>query len=142
MRSICGLLALLALPPVLAACGDRPAQAALRRNSPLVWRAVGTWSGRGSSQTGSFEVTTGALRVTWDARDIQTPGSGRLRVALHSAISGRALQTIVDVRGAGANTAYVQDDPRTSYFEVDAVGLDLEVRRAWIVLHVGRVGAR
>ena len=90
---------------------------------------LGTWSGRGSSQTGSFDVTSGALRVTWEARESGAPGAGRLRVDLHSAISGRPLQTVVDVRGAGADTAYVADEPRVSYLQIDAHGVDTSAPR-------------
>ena len=57
------------------------------------WHPLGTWSGRGDRQTDSFDVTTGALRIHWETSHETTPGAGRFKVSLHSAISGRPLQT-------------------------------------------------
>lgn len=91
---------------------------------PVLWRALGTWSGGGSLQTGSFDVTTGALRLRWEATSARPAPEGRLTVTLHSAISGRPLQTVVEHRGAGAATVSIADEPRTSYLDVQAEGLD------------------
>lgn len=92
----------------------------------LAWRTLGTWSGRGDGQTGSFDVSTGALRVTWEARDgatAETPFS----VVLHSAISGRELQTVVSTHGPGGASVYVQDEPRVSYLVIHAADIDWRV---------------
>lgn len=101
------------------------------------WHTLGNWSGRGHIQTESFDVTTGALRLTWAARPATAPkkpgqGPDRLRVVLHSAISGRALQTVVDHAGAGAGTAFFEDEPRVSYLVVEADGVEwsLELEEA------------
>jgi hypothetical protein len=85
-----------------------------------VWRSVGTWSGRGNRQTESFDVTTGALRLRWEARGATGSGEGRFRVTLHSSISGRPLQVFVDHAGAGGDTAYAEDEPRTSYLVIES----------------------
>jgi hypothetical protein len=86
----------------------------------IVWRSVGTWSGRGNRQTESFDVTTGALRLRWEARGAGGSGQGRFRVTLHSSISGRPLQVFVDHTGAGGDTAYAEDEPRTSYLVIES----------------------
>jgi hypothetical protein len=100
-----------------------PAESAMR------WHELGAWSGRGTRQTESFEVTTGAMRLTWETRSGESaPTDGHLRVSLHSAISGRPLQTIVDVRGAGGSTVNIEDDPRTSYLVIESENLDWRVR--------------
>lgn len=91
-----------------------------------VWHALGTWSGRGDRQTDSFDVTTGALQLRWQARET-TPGAGRLRVSLHSAISGRPLQTILDVRGSGAAAIFAEDEPRVSYLVVESAGVEWQL---------------
>jgi hypothetical protein len=96
----------------------------------IVWRSVGTWSGRGNRQTESFDVTTGALRLRWETRGAATPGTvsspgdGRFRVSLYSSISGRPLQVVVDRSGPGADTAYVEDDPRVSYLVIESDQLE------------------
>ena len=69
------------------------------------------------------------MRLTWESRSGESaPDAGRLRVSLHSAISGRSLQTIVDVRGAGGSTVNIEDDPRTSYLVIESENLDWRVR--------------
>lgn len=98
----------------------------------LVWRTLGTWSGRGTRQTESFDVVTGALRVTWEtragpARDDGAAPGGAFSVVLHSAISGRELQTVVSTRGAGGATVYVQDEPRMSYLVIDGIDIEWQV---------------
>ena len=41
-------------------------------------------------------------------------------MSLHSAISGRPLQTVLDVRGSGGADVYFEDDPRVSYLVVES----------------------
>ena len=66
------------------------------------WRTLGTWTGSGSRQTESFDVTTGALRLRWETRAMAAGASaGSFRIWLYSAISGRPLQLIVEQAGAG-----------------------------------------
>jgi hypothetical protein len=46
-------------------------------------------------------------------------------VTLHSAISGRPRQDVVDHDGgAGSGTAHISDDPRVSYLMIEADGVD------------------
>ena len=93
----------------------------------MVWRQLGTWSGRGNSQTGSFTVETGALRLRWEARNESPAGSGRLRVTLHSAISGRLLQVIVDHQGVGQGLTPLESEPRVSYLVVESQSVDWSI---------------
>ena len=69
-------------------------------------------------------MVTGALRLRWETRATSRAGGGHFRVWLHSAISGRPLQLVVDKAGAGAGTAYVADDPRVSYLVVESEQVD------------------
>jgi len=122
-----GLVAVLVSAAVSVACRDSVAPAvATAAPAPraVVWRTLGTWSGQGSLQTGSFDVSTGAMRLRWDATRERAPGEGHLTVTLHSAISGRPLQTVVDHAGPGGASVSVADEPRTSYLDVQAEGLD------------------
>ncbi len=88
------------------------------------WRVVGTWSGRGNTQTGSFDVATGALRLRWETRNDGSQGAGTFRVSLHSAISGRWLQTVADVRGTGSDAVYLEDEPRLSYLVIESQNVE------------------
>jgi hypothetical protein len=90
----------------------------------VVWKTLGSWTGRGNSQTESFIGLTGALRVNWRTQNESPRGTGRFRLILQSAISGRDLQEIVDETGQGADIAYVADDPRVFQMSIDSANLD------------------
>ena len=99
-----------------------PAKAATRE--VVAWRSIGSWSGRGNTQTGSFTSDTGSLRVRWQTGHEVRPGDGAFRLTLHSAISGRPLVRAVDHRGVGADTAYLGEDPRVFHVVVDSAGVE------------------
>jgi len=95
------------------------------RTPQMIWRSVGTWSGRGSKQTESFTSDTGAPRVRWEAKPAAGGSSDRtFRLTAHSAISGRVLQQVVDERGPGSGIDYVSQDPHVFYMAVESAGLD------------------
>ncbi|OFW27261.1 MAG: hypothetical protein A3H97_13005 [Acidobacteria bacterium RIFCSPLOWO2_02_FULL_65_29] len=112
---------LLALTLLAPACRE-PANPASRE--AVAWRPVGSWSGHGNGQTGSFSVETGALRVRWQATNDRSAGGSAFTVWLHSAISGRPLQVVVDRRGTGSDSVYLEDEPRMSYLVVESGDLD------------------
>jgi hypothetical protein len=113
-----------ALPCVTASCGGDVPRA---RTPTVVWRKLGSWSGRGSMQTDPFISDTGSLRLRWETRNEPTPGTGIFRVTLHSDVSGRALVVAVDARGVGHDTTYVSEDPRPFFLAVESANLDWTV---------------
>ena len=104
-----------------AACRDAPPRAG---QPTVVWRSLGSWSGRGSMQTDAFICDSGSMRLTWQTRNEPAPGAGFFRVTVHSDVSGRALLQAVDVRGAGSATAFVTEDPRPFFLAVESANLD------------------
>jgi hypothetical protein len=108
------------------AAGCRQHENAPAAGTPqMIWRSVGTWSGRGSKQTESFTSDTGALRVRWEAKPAAGDSNDRtFRLTAHSAISGRVLQQVVDERGPGSGIDYVSQDPHVFYMAVESAGLD------------------
>jgi hypothetical protein len=92
----------------------------------VVWRVLGSWSGRGSEQTDSFTSETGALRIRWEAKPPDdSAAAGRFRLTIHSSISGRPLSSaVVDHKGAGKGTAFVSEDPRVFFAVIESQGLD------------------
>lgn len=125
-------LAMSALVAAMAwstACGgDAPAAITPRPTADdLEWRELGSWSGRAGRQTESFEVSMTAMRLRWKTTRETAPGTGRFTVTLHSAVSGRPIQTLVEARGEGAATVNVADEPRWSHFVVDAANLEWEM---------------
>ena len=62
----------------------------------VMWKQLGSWSGRGNAQTESFVGLTGSLRFHWRTTEENPKGQGRFKLILQSAISGRALQEPVD----------------------------------------------
>ena len=108
------------VPFVLAGtgCNTAPARAEEAGQVTTTWRALGAWSGDGSRQTESFDVTTGALRLRWETRP--TGRDATFKVWLYSAISGRPLQLVAESAGARSGTADFADDPRVSYLVVES----------------------
>jgi hypothetical protein len=99
---------------------DSKPQAAARG---VVWRPLGSWSGRGSLQTESFTSESGALRVRWETtrpRADSPVAPGVFRLNAHSAISGRLLQPVVEQVGPGSGVGYVQQDPHVFYVVVES----------------------
>ena len=111
------------------ACGPRASNAPKPAARTVVWRQLGSWSGRGSLQTESFTSDTGTLRVRWEATPAEAPGmvqaaDGTFRLEARSAISGRLLEQVVDHAGAGRGTGYVQQDPHVFYVVVESTRLN------------------
>ncbi len=107
---------------------DRPSHVAQRpAAAAITWREIGTWSGGLSRQTESFEVSIAAMRLRWQTTSETSPGAGRLTVTLHSAVSGRPLQTIVDAHGVSSATVNVADEPRWCHFVIEAANVEWQM---------------
>ena len=100
-------------------CAQGPKAAPKRE---VVWRALGSWSGRGSSQTESLTTDSGYLRVRWDSKNASVGAT--LRLTAQSAISGRPLSTVVDQKGEGSGMSYLGEEPRVFYVLVESGNLD------------------
>jgi hypothetical protein len=126
VRSSLGLPAIGLLAAGLAASACSPTASAKPQpaRQEVLWRPLGSWSGRGSLQTESFTSETGALRVRWETKrpqaDADATPSGIFRLNAHSAISGRLLQPVVEQAGAGSGVGYVQQDPHVFYVVVES----------------------
>ena len=118
------ILALVGVALVSASCGGEAPRA---RAPAVVWRKLGSWSGRGSMQTDPFISDTGSLRLRWETRNETAPGTGIFRVTVHSDVSGRALVLAVDARGVGRDTVHVSEDPRSFFLAVESANLDWTV---------------
>lgn len=104
----------------------------------IVWKAIGTWSGRGSTQTDSFEMGIAQWRVKWKA-DNQTPGThGKFVLTANSAVSGRPITELVDHEGPGEGFGYVNDDPRQYYLVIESNDLDWTVTVEQSIVTGGR----
>ena len=108
----------------VSACGPRAdAKPQAPAKQSVLWRPLGSWSGRGSLQTESFTSETGALRVRWQTTPEKAEpaqAAGVFRLNAHSAISGRLLQPVVDQAGVGSGVGYVQQDPHVFYVVVES----------------------
>jgi hypothetical protein len=91
------------------------------------WRPLESFSGRGSTQTQSFDIGSGQWRIKWEAKNEMPPGAGTLQVTVHSAVSGRPLEVAVDHRGPGHGIAYVNEDPRLFHLVIDSSNVDWTV---------------
>ncbi len=118
---------LLLLLVVLGACRSetpRPAPQPV-----VVWKPVGSWTGRGDRQTETFTSDTGGFRVHWETSGEAPAGAGRLRVVFRSGDSGREIIEAIDARGAGDGTEEVAAErPRWYYVTIESANVDWKVR--------------
>ena len=118
-----GPVLILVLASAIVAAGCRQ-QTRPAPKEVVVWKPLGSWSGHGKAQTESFVGLTGSLRFRWRASGKDPKRPGQFKLILHSAISGRDLQTPVDQEGPGEGTAYAADDPRVFFVSVESADLD------------------
>jgi hypothetical protein len=107
-------------------CREAPAPPPPPRDV-VVWREVGSWSGRGSLQSQNFTSDTGGFRVRWETKNETPPGSGTLKVVFRSGDSGRPIIEAVDARGVGRDTVEVADNVRWYYLTVESANIDWTV---------------
>jgi hypothetical protein len=94
----------------------------------VVWRPIGSWSGRGEKQTETFTSDTGGFRVHWETTREAPAGGGRLRVVFRSGDSGREIIEAIDARGAGSGTEDVAAErPRWYYLTIESENVDWTV---------------
>jgi hypothetical protein len=122
-RRITILLILSAL--VMGACGPRPKPTP--KQPTIGWRPVASWSGRGNTQTESFNMESGQWRIRWETSDKQLSSAGTFRAIVHSSVSGRFVEVAVEHQGAGSGLAYVAEDPRQFFLEIESSGVDWKV---------------
>lgn len=121
MRLILLFAAAIAAP----ACRADPPPPA--RQDVVIWKEVGSWSGRGNAQTETFTSDTGGFRVRWETANETTPGAGSLKVVFRSGDSGRPIIEAVDVRGTGRDVAEVADNVRWYYLTIESANVDWTV---------------
>jgi len=131
------IFALLGVALLTASCREDRTRA---RTPTVVWRKLGTWSGHGSMQTDPFISDTGSLRLRWETNREAAPGTGTLRVTLHSDVSGRSLLVAVDTRGVGRDTTYVTEDPRPFFLAVESANVDWTIEAAEAVAATAPAG--
>ncbi len=94
----------------------------------VVWRQLGSWSGRGDKQTETFTGDTGGFRVHWETKREAPPDAGRLRVVFRSGDSGREIIEAIDARGAGSGTEEVAAErPRWYFLTIESANVDWTV---------------
>ena len=103
----------------LLGCTEKPIAASRKET---YWRKVNDWAGRDRLQTESWPSDSGAMRIRWTTRHARPDGTFQLTI--HSAISGRPMQTVVDQVGDGEGTAYFSDDPRVFFAVVDSKNIE------------------
>ena len=89
-----------------------------------VTRPVGSWQGRGTVTVGDIPSETGRFRITWETTNESPAGSGRFKLTLRSAISGRTLGIVADHAGTGTGTAEYDEGHRTYDFLVESAAVD------------------
>ena len=93
-----------------------------------ITRPVGSWQGRGTATVGDIPSETGRFRITWQTANETAAGSGRFKLTLRSAVSGRTLGIVADHTGVGTGTADYDEGPRTYDFLVESANVDWSFR--------------
>ena len=111
---------------LVGACHSEPSRP--QTKEVVVWRQLGSWSGRGDRQTETFTSDGGGFRVHWEMRNEPRPDAGRLRVVFRSGDSGREIIEAIDARGAGGGTEEVAAErPRWYYLTIESADADWKV---------------
>ena len=127
----------LAFAALLLLSGCRSEAPRSQPQAVVVWKPIGTWSGRGDKQTETFTGDSGGFRVQWNTTNESPAGSGRLRVVFRSGDSGREIIDAIDARGAGSGTEEVAAErPRWYYITVESANVD------WTIVIDERIDAR
>ena len=88
---------------------------------------MASWSGRGNTQTESFNMESGQWRIRWETSNIESSNAGTFQAIVHSTVSGRFVEVAVDHQGAGKGVAYVGEDPRQFFLDIESSGVDWKV---------------
>jgi hypothetical protein len=112
---------------LLSACGPQP-QPPPQQKDVVVWKPLGSWSGRGNVQTETFTSDSGGFRVHWETANGARPDAGRLRVVFRSGDSGREIIEAIDARGSGSGVEEVAAErPRWYYLTIESAEVDWKV---------------
>jgi len=112
---------------LFVACGCHSGAGPESHHPQVGWRPIGKWSGRGDTQTESFDIDSTQWRIKWETKGAATPGSSSFHVVVHSAVSGRPLQEAVEHQGDGRGVVYVTEDPRLYQLVIDSRGVDWSI---------------
>ena len=125
MRRFRGNWKLLLLLPLLGGCRSETPHP--QPQAVVIWKPVGSWSGRGDKQTETFTSDNGGFRVHWEAAN-ETGGAGRLRVIFRSGDSGREIIEAIDAHVTGSGTEEVAAErPRWYYVTIESAKVDWKV---------------
>lgn len=111
-----------------ASWGCKSAPRAQSKNRQIGWRPIDSWTGRGDTQTDSFNIESTQWRIKWETQGAASPGAGRFHVVVHSAVSGRSIAEAVEHQGDGKGIAYVTEDPRLYHLVIDSSGVDWSIK--------------
>jgi hypothetical protein len=70
---------------------------------------------------------SGQWRIRWETSGLQASTAGTFRVIVHSNVSGRFVEVAVEHQGAGSGLAYVSEDPRQFFLDIESSGVDWKV---------------
>lgn len=119
-------VALLVVSLMAAGCGRNPKPPA--KATAVGWRFIESWTGRGDTQTDSFDIETGDFRIKWETSHETSPGAGTFQIEVHSGVSSRPITMAVDHKGVGHDIAYIRDDPRPYFLVITSKNVDWSVR--------------
>lgn len=130
-------LYLLMIAAVWITTGCRPDSPPRVKPGTIGWRPIVTFSGRGNTQTESFNIESGEWRIKWETKNEASPGAGKFHVMVHSAVSGRPIALAVDHRGVGHDVAYINEDPHLFHLVIESSDVDWTIHVEEAVVAAG-----
>lgn len=121
---------------VFTGCGSGAKPVA--KEPQIGWRHIQSFSGRGDTQTDSFNIESTQWRIKWETT-ADKPGAGSFMIRVHSSISGRPLMVAVEPQiGTGKGTAIVTEDPRLYHLVVKSSDVNWSIRAEEAVVGIPR----
>ena len=111
----------------LASVGCRSTPHTEAKPREVGWRPIISFSGRGNTQTESFNIESTQWRIKWQAKQDVSADPGTFHLMVNSAVSGRPIAEAVPHRGAGSGIAYVSEDPRLYHLVIEAKDVDWSI---------------
>jgi hypothetical protein len=111
----------------LVSVGCRSAPPTEAKPRQVGWRPIISFTGRGNTQTESFNIESTQWRIKWQAKQDASANPGAFHVMVHSAVSGRPIAEAVPPRGAGSGIAYVSEDPRLYHLVIESKDVDWSI---------------
>lgn len=87
------------------------------------WSGLGTWSGDGLQNTGTFTTQTGSLKLSYDTTDVTDPAGIHFSVTIYDANDNRPIDIILSIREPSEGESHYRGRPGEYYLSINAANV-------------------